>query len=31
LVDSVLDRNYETILHSYYNRPGYWIDELVAK
>ena len=31
LDDSVLDRDYETILHAYYNRPGYWVDELVAK
>jgi hypothetical protein len=30
LDDSVLDRDYETKLHSYYNRPGYWVDELVA-
>jgi hypothetical protein len=29
--DSVLDRDYETILHAHYDRPGYWVDELVAK
>jgi uncharacterized protein YrrD len=29
--DAVLDRDYETILHAYYNRPGYWVDELVVK
>ncbi len=29
--DSVLDRDYETILHAHYNRPGYWSNELVAK
>lgn len=31
LDDSVLDRDYETVLHHHYNRPGYWVDELVAK
>jgi uncharacterized protein YrrD len=31
LEDSVLDRDYETVLHAHYNRPGYWVDELVAK
>jgi len=31
LDDTVLDRDYETVLHRYYNRPGYWVDELVAK
>jgi uncharacterized protein YrrD len=31
LDDSVLDRDYETILHAHYNRAGYWVDELVTK
>jgi hypothetical protein len=30
LDDTVLDRDYESVLHHYYNRPGYWIEELVA-
>ena len=29
--DSLLSRNYETALHSHYNRPGYWADEPVIK
>jgi len=31
LDDTVLDRDYDSVLHHYYNRPGYWIEELVAK
>ena len=29
--DSLLDRDYESDLYRHYNRPGYWVDELVAK
>jgi sporulation protein YlmC with PRC-barrel domain len=29
--DSVLTRDYETGLYRHYDRPGYWIDEPVAK
>jgi len=29
--ESLLTRDYESGLHQYYNRPGYWVDELVAK
>jgi sporulation protein YlmC with PRC-barrel domain len=28
---SLLSRDYETGLYRHYNRPGYWIDERVAK
>ena len=28
---SLLTRDYETGLHQYYNRQGYWVDELAAK
>jgi hypothetical protein len=27
----VIDRDYETRLHRYYDRDGYWVDELVAR
>ena len=25
--ESLLDRDYEIELHSYYNRPGYWVNK----
>ena len=28
---SLLNRDYETGLYRHYQRPGYWVDELVAK
>ncbi len=28
---SLLNRDYETELHRYYNRPGYWVDKLMMK
>jgi len=29
--ESLLTRDYESRLHQYYNRPGYWADESTAK